>query len=197
MTSPTRDNIVDALDWIRTQTTAKDVAMIFFAGHGVNDALNRYYFCPHNFNLERQSSTGVGMNDTKSTVENIAGKVVLFVDSCHSGNVFGTSKTRGNLADINGFVDELSSAENGAIIFAASPGRQVSSENSAWNNGAFTKALVEGLYGKVEVAGKGKVTINSLDLYISERVKELTKGQQTPTTAKPSTVPDFPVALRQ
>lgn len=193
----TRDSIVDALEWIRLQTTSKDVAMIFFAGHGVNDRLNRYYFCPHNFNLDRQSSTGVGINDIKTTVENIAGKVVLFVDSCHSGNVFGTVKTRGNLADINGFVNELSSAENGAIIFAASTGRQVSVEDAAWNNGAFTKALVEGLYGKAEVAGKGKVTINSLDLYISERVKELTKGQQTPTTAKPSTVPDFPVALKQ
>lgn len=191
----TRDSIVDALEWIRTQATSKDVAMIFFAGHGVNDALNRYYFCPHNFNLERQSSTGVGMNDIKSTVENIAGKVVLFMDSCHSGNVFGTAKSR-DLADINGFVNELSSAENGAIIFAASTGRQVSLEDAVWNNGAFTKALVEGLNGKAEIPGKGKVTINSLDLYISERVKELTKGQQTPTTAKPNTVPDFPVALK-
>lgn len=137
------------------------------------------------------------MNEIKTTVENIAGKVVLFVDSCHSGNVFGTAKSRGNLTDINGFVNELSSAENGAIIFAASTGRQVSFEDAAWNNGAFTKALVEGLTGKAEIAGKGKVTVNSLDLYVSERVKELTRGQQTPTTAKPETVPDFPVAIKQ
>jgi hypothetical protein len=36
-----------------------------------------------------------------------------------------------------------------------------------------------------------------LDLYLSERVKELTKGQQTPTTTKPQSIPDFPVALVQ
>jgi hypothetical protein len=35
-----------------------------------------------------------------------------------------------------------------------------------------------------------------LDLYLSERVKELTQGQQTPTTTKPKTVPDFPIAMR-
>jgi len=29
----------------------------------------------------------------------------------------------------------------------------------------------------------------------SERVKELTQGRQTPTTAKPATIPDFPLAL--
>ena len=35
-----------------------------------------------------------------------------------------------------------------------------------------------------------------LDYYVSERVKELTGGTQTPTTAKPSTVPDFPLTVR-
>jgi hypothetical protein len=36
-----------------------------------------------------------------------------------------------------------------------------------------------------------------LDLYLSERVKELTGGKQTPTTAKPKTVPDFPIAVKR
>ena len=41
----------------------------------------------------------------------------------------------------------------------------------------------------------GILVVNMLDLYLSERVKELTGGKQTPTTTKPPTVPDFPVAL--
>jgi hypothetical protein len=36
-----------------------------------------------------------------------------------------------------------------------------------------------------------------LDLYISEQVKELTGGKQTPTTAKRNTVPDFPIAVKR
>lgn len=165
------------------------------AGHGTNDSLNRYYFLPHNFNNERLTSTGVTFSDIKNTVEAIAGKAAFFVDICHSGNAICTAKTRG-LPDINGFVNKLSSAENGAIVFTASTGKQVFLEDDKWNNGAFTKALVEGLSGKAEIPGKGKITINSLGLYISERVKQLTSGQQTPTTAKPSTVPDFPVAAK-
>jgi WD40 repeat protein/uncharacterized caspase-like protein len=39
--------------------------------------------------------------------------------------------------------------------------------------------------------------INPLDVYISERAKELTAGKQTPTTAKPNTVPDFPIAVEE
>jgi hypothetical protein len=34
-----------------------------------------------------------------------------------------------------------------------------------------------------------------LDAYVSERVKELTQGMQTPTTIKPSALSDFPLAL--
>jgi WD40 repeat protein len=191
----TRDNIVDGLEWIRLQTTSKDVAMVFIAGHGTNDTLNRYYFLPHNYNPDRLSSTGVTFTDIRNALEAIAGKAVFFVDSCHSGNAVGTAKSR-SLPDINGLVNELSSAENGAVVFAASTGKQVSLEDVSWNNGAFTKAVVEGLKGGAVIAGKGKITINSLDLYISERVKELTRGQQTPTTTKPNTVQDFPIAAK-
>jgi uncharacterized caspase-like protein len=82
------------------------------------------------------------------------------------------------------------------VVFAASTGKQSSLEDPAWGNGAFTKALVEGVAGQADYTGKGRITINMLDLYISERVKELTKGKQTPTTTKPQTIPDFPVAVR-
>ena len=97
-------------------------------------------------------------------------------------------------ADIIGFVNELASAENGVVVFASSSGRQYSLEDPAWNNGAFTKALVEGLGGKADLFNQNNVSIKSLDYYISQRVKELTKGQQTPTTIIPSSISDFPIA---
>jgi hypothetical protein len=53
------------------------------------------------------------------------------------------------------------------------------------------------LSGGADLHGKGKITINMLDLYLSEKVKELTGGKQTPTTTKPQTIPDFPVAVRR
>jgi len=92
-------------------------------------------------------------------------------------------------------VNELASAENGAIVFSSSTGRQYSQEKPEWGNGAFTKGLVEGIRGKADYRATGRITVNMLDLYVSERVKELTGGQQTPTTVKPPNVPDFPVAV--
>lgn len=123
----------------------------------------------------------------------LAGKVLFFLDTCHSGNVT-REKHRAPL-DIAGVINELASAENGAVVFAASTGNQLSKESPAWGNGAFTKALVEGLSGQADVRKSGRVTVTMLDYYLSERVKELTQGTQTPTTTRPPNVADFPVAL--
>lgn len=190
----TRDNIMDALEWLQQETTAKDVAMLFLAGHGVNDPSGIYHFLPVNADPERLKRTAVPFSDLKNTVASLAGKALMFVDTCHSGNVLGT---RRGATDIGAVVNELSSAENGVVVFASSTGRQYSLEDPRWGNGAFTKALVEGLSGRADYGGKGKITINMLDLYLSERVKELTGGKQTPTTTKPQTVQDFPLAVRR
>ena len=41
----------------------------------------------------------------------------------------------------------------------------------------------------------GRITHKMLDFYLAERVKQLTKGQQTPVNTSPRGVPDFPIAL--
>lgn len=192
----TKDDVLDGLDWIRQETTSNDVAMVFFAGHGVNDQNNYYYFCPYNVDPSRLLRTGVAFSDIKKTVSAIAGKALFFVDSCHSGNAIGLAARRGPL-DINIVINELSSAENGVVVFSASTGSESSYEREEWNNGAFTKALVEGLGGAASIGNTGRITYNMLNVYISERVKELTKGQQHPTMISPRTVPDFPVAVKR
>jgi WD40 repeat protein len=190
----TKDEIIDGFDWISKETTSKDVAIIFLAGHGVNERGGVYYFLPVNANVDRLRRTAVPFTEMKNTVASMAGKTILFIDTCHAGNVMGA---RAVATDITGIVNELASAENGAVVFASSTGKQYSFEDSEWGNGAFTKAVVEGVDGKADYTGKGRITINMLDLYVSERVKELTKGKQTPATAKPQTIPDFPLVLKK
>ncbi len=191
-TDAIRGEILDGLEWILHETTQKDVAMVFLAGHGVNDDYGNYYYLPRDVDTNRLRRTAVAYADIKDTVSNIAGKALFFIDTCHSGNVLG--KRRG-VADTNGIINELTSAENGVVVFASSTGRQYSLEDRSWSNGAFTKAVVEGFSGKAAYRGD-KITLNMLDLYISERVKALTNGRQTPTTAKPNTISDFPIAVK-
>lgn len=190
----TTENILKGLEWIENETTSKDVAMVFFAGHGYKNPNGVYYFLPVNADMESLKSTGVIFSQIKETVETLSGKTYFFVDTCKSGSVMGG---RRGAVDIDALVNELVKAENGAVVFAASSGNQDSLESKDWGNGAFTKALVEGINGKADYTKSGKISINMLDLYISERVKELTKGKQTPTTTKPKTIQDYTIAVRR
>ena len=149
----TKDEIIDGFDWISKETTSKDMAIVFLAGHGVNDKGGVYYFLPVNANIDRLRRTAVPFTEMKNTVTSLAGKTILFIDTCHAGNVMGA---RGAPTDITGIVNELASAENGAVVFASSTGKQYSFEDLNWGNGAFTKAAVEGIEGKADYTGKGK-----------------------------------------
>ncbi len=187
-------SILDGLEWLEKEVTSNDVAAVFLAGHGYNDRDGDYYFLPANAEPDKLRRTCIPYSMIKDVVSGLPGKTLCFVDTCYSGNVFG-NRRRSGMNNINRIVNDLSSAENGVVVFASSTGEQFSVEDKAWKNGAFTEALVEGLSGRADYTGKNTITINELDLYLAERVKELTEGKQTPTTAKPETVPDFPIAV--
>jgi len=189
----TRDEIADGLDWLQKQVTSKDVGMLFLAGHGVNDPNGIYYYLPANADVDRLKRTGVPFSDIKNTLGSLAGKALFFVDTCHSGNVMGGRRAIAN--DVTGVLNELASAENGVVVFSSSTGRQFSLEDPTWGNGAFTKALVEGLSGKADFNKTGRITHKMLDFYVAERVKQLTDGKQTPVNTSPAGVPDFPIVV--
>lgn len=186
---PSHDDFLDGLDWLDMQVTDQDVAMLFIAGHGVNDDDGDYYFLAKDANPKRITRTAVPQYDIRKSLSSLPGKVVAFIDTCHSGNLMG------GVADINGVVNDLTAAENGVIVYSSSSGQQASLENPAWENGAFTEALVEGLNGDADIFQDGDITIKELDAYLSNRVEKLTQKQQTPVSKTPSTISDFAIAI--
>jgi len=188
-------NVQQRLEWLRRQATRRDVAVLFLAGHGINEpSTGEYYFLTYDADPENVNTTMISQRTLQDTLRHTAGKVLLLLDSCHSGNVFPEWRTRG-ASDPQQWARELSGTESGVTVFAASTGRQASKESAAWNNGAFSKALVEGLRGRAAFYSGRPVTVNMLEVYVSERVKQLTHGSQTPTVAKPANIPDFPIAM--
>ncbi|MBV6343684.1 caspase family protein, partial [Candidatus Magnetobacterium casense] len=196
-----KENILDGFKWILRQTTSKDVAMIFMSGHGIDDSTGYHYLPYLSAEKDYTIEALVPFSEIKKTVTSIAGKSLLFLDTCHSGNVMGPKSDMGAKSDmgvdLTRVINDLVSAENGVVVFASSTGRQLSFESLQWGNGAFAKALVEGVKGEAVLGKSGKITINTLDAYISERVRELTGRKQTPTTTKPQTIPDFPIAVKK
>lgn len=81
--------------------------------------------------------------------------------------------------------------QGGLVVFSAAQGRELSQERPEWGHGAFTKALLEGLAGKADANRNGEITIAELDSYLTDRVRELTAGAQTPILTKPPGTPIF------
>jgi len=101
----------------------------------------------------------------------------------------------GRNPDINGLMNELADQANGLVVFSASTGRESALESKEWNNGAFTKALVEAFSGGAgEQFRGGAITVLRLGDWLTTRVAELTKDQQHPTFAAPTGIRNFSVA---
>ncbi|THB70798.1 MAG: hypothetical protein D6B25_19685 [Desulfobulbaceae bacterium] len=190
----TRDRIIDSLEWLEDETTQKDVALIFIAAHGLNDDQGKFYLLPFDGNSEKLRRTAVDWNDFTEVLGNLPSRVLFFLDTCHSGQLGENMlKLRGG-RDNTEAIRELSSEENGVVVMAASTGKESSQEHPDWQHGAFTKALLEAMVeGKADYTGDNLVHLRELDMYISERVKQLTNGSQHPTTLKPSTISRLPI----
>ncbi len=185
------DNIFDALDWIEREVTSKDVAIIFIAGHGVNDDKGNYYFLSHDANLDRLRRTSVKWAEIQDTTSNLPSKVILLADTCHSGGITGKRR------DITSAVKSIMNSGSGSIIMTATTGSGYSYEQKSWGHGAFTKAILEGLgKAKADYNEDRTISIKEIDLYVTDRVKKLTKGKQKPTTIIPNSVPDFALGVK-
>lgn len=192
--SADKGHVLDGLEWLQRETTARDVAVLFLAGHGIRDgSTGAYYFLPWDADLGAIKRTMISQDEIKRTLSALPGKVLVFLDTCFSGSLFAGAE-RGTAA-IDALVQDLLHTENGVVVFASTTGSQTAREAPEWGNGVFTKALVEGLSGRAASPEAPSVTINKLSLYVGDRVKELTGGTQTPTLAMPKGVADFPIAV--
>ena len=185
----TRKQVLEQLRWLGTTTSPGDVAILFMAGHGVNVNTGQYYFLPVDANHERLQDTGVPERDIRDALARVKGHALFFVDTCYAGNVIGNPRTASR--ELSRLASELGAAENGVVVFASSSGRQESEESDSWGNGAFTRAVLSGLTGRADFNGTGRVTYKGLDFYVSEEVRRLTNGRQTPVTISPSGIADF------
>ncbi|MFT5469942.1 MAG: WD40 repeat protein [Verrucomicrobiales bacterium] len=197
----TREAVLKGLSWLESEATQKDIVILFLAAHGANDKRGNYYLLPTGGDFEDLRSTCVAWDDFADVLGNLPSKTLMFLDTCHSGQLganlmtFASRGDKDAIDDASEAIRELTSDENGVVIMAASTGKEDSVEHDDWGHGAFTMALIEGIEkGGADFTKDGVIHLRELDTFVSEKVKELTGGIQHPTTVKPSTISRFPVA---
>ena len=190
----TKAAILDGLQWLRESVGERDAGMLFFAGHG-DKVGNSYYFIPGDstalpadnvvktpremeaWKLKNGASAWVAGDEISKTLNGIKGRAAFFIDTCHSGQ--SIKETRRGSPDATSTLNEIND-EKSVVIFASSTSKQSSQEDAKWGNGAFTKAIVEGLAGKADKDNNGLIRPSYLNAYVSDRVRSLTNNEQTP-----------------
>jgi len=139
-------NLKFASRWLKDTATESDVAVVFIAGHGIEQGGDYYFLC-HDTNETDLANTALPWTDFVNVLREVRAKrVLLFVDTCHAGFVTGWRTT-----------DQLIDRPNrkaGVLVFAASRGEEASIERQDWEHGAFTKVLLEAMEGKADAIDK-------------------------------------------
>ena len=191
----TEGNILKAMDQLAASSRPGTVTLYFFSSHGgTNAEKSSYFLVPFDFT---QGSWGVDGKAIKERLDATQGRTLMLMDTCHSGNVLGENRMRSLADNMNRirFINELLQSGPGTVVFSSSTGAQTSLESPAWNNGAFTKALREGLAGGADPTKSGRVTTDALEAFVRQRVPEITGGRQTPVVGKTQTSAPFPIII--
>jgi hypothetical protein len=182
----TRKEIVGGLNWLQQTMKPRDLAVVFFSGHGDQQPTGQYLL-PVDVNPLAVAGTCISSEALRSALGELPGQVLFIMDACHSGAV-AENKRRAFLDDM---VRGLVSEEYGVIVLCSSSGRELSLEGSSVKQGYFTAAIVEGLSGKADLNQDGVIYLNELEGYAARRTRELSRGTQNPVFAKPPNVPWF------
>ena len=190
----TRTDFLAGLTWLRRQMTQSDVGVVFFSGHGQRDSEGSLYLLPVDADPDNLLATAVADDQLKKALAGMPGRVLALLDACHAGAAGGDKRKGPPNGLTDDLVRDLVTDDYGVIVMASSTGREFSLENNAQRQSNFTLAIVEGLSGNADSNKDGSVYLNELDEYVTNRVKELTKGQQHPVTAKPTSIRSFPLS---
>ncbi|MBI3137719.1 MAG: caspase family protein [Sphingobacteriales bacterium] len=198
----TRENI-KMLKQKLLQTGVDDKVIISYSGHGLLSSDYDYYLSTYSVDFSKPEENGLPYDELESLVDSIpARRKLLLIDACHSGEVDKEELVRiGKSPDslVKGFKPiaykddkkhlglknsfELMQdlfvnvgRSTGATIISAAAGTQFALERNDLKNGVFTYALLETLNRSPSVL------ISELKKKVGERVEELTRGLQKPTS---------------
>ncbi len=181
-----RADIFEAMEWLKQESSPMDVCIFFFAGHGMRDEKDRFYFMPYGCNTDKLYEC-FSASDFRNEAEDVHGKLIAFVDACYSGALF----EGGRSAASTHFIEQLKRSKNGMLLYASSSSDTKSREDESWGNGAFTKALVEALNGAAREEHTEGLSTQELEHFLYKEVRKITDFKQTPIFINPSGIEHF------
>ena len=168
-----------ALDDFREDAKGADVALVFFAGHGVEiGGENRLLPVDADASsLKALKASSLPLEEVRATVSAVSRVGLIILDACRN-DPFGASdgSGRGVVAlardkDVKPGLGRIGRAENTLFAFSAAPGETAS--DGADGHSPFTTALAKYL-------GTDGLEIRSVLTLVQQEVYDLSRGKQLP-----------------
>ena len=196
------------------QTSVNDKVIISYSGHGMLSKDFDYYLSTYAVNFDKPEENGLPYDELENLLDSIpARKKLMLIDACHSGEVDKDDlvamnatdkqlikglkpvayKKEGQLGLKNSFELMQSLFVNvgkstGATIISAAAGTEFALEGvNKLPNGVFTYCILEAM------EKYPSMKISELKKRVGERVVELTKGLQKPTSRNETIAVDWNV----
>jgi len=166
---------------------------------------------------------GIEYADIEALMDGIkALKKILFMDTCHSGELDTDELALGDAAgdeeNEEGVVARGAGAGlrsgmgsqnsftimkelftdlrrgTGSTVVSSAGGAEFAMESAAWKNGLFTYCLLNGISSMdADLDKNGKIKLSELRSYVREEVTRLSRGRQQPTSRTENITMDFVV----
>lgn len=177
-----------------SNTSKNDLIIVFLAGHGIRDDAGKFYFLTSNGTLHNPEKNSLNWTLMQYHLDNIRGRVIVFLDACHSGALVTETVVPNNELASQLFTK----GRSGVLVFSASKGRQYSLESPdiGGGHGLFTYAIITAIGAKASSADKnrnGYIEFMELTDYVTQYVNSLSGGQQTPCITRKELFGDLPL----
>lgn len=131
-------------DVIQGKIAREDVLILFISSHGKTDDNNNFKILASDYDTYGDVSNIDYKRDILDVLNTIDCKKFVFIDACHSGSAEGARL----LNQARFALEEINAAYPGMNVMTSSQVDELSYEDDAWQDGAFTKAILEAFQGQ-------------------------------------------------
>ncbi len=158
----TRSRILTEIgdSWLPRVAKPNDLVVIYFSSHGSPSQMDiegLNYIIAHDTNRNALFGTGIALQDLSSIIQNRvhSDRIVLILDACHSGAAKTKSDGKGLVRQGNFDIGQVPMGK-GMLLICSSEPNQVSWESKKYENGVFTKKLMDALSSRGQYTKMGE-----------------------------------------
>jgi hypothetical protein len=166
--------------WLPRLAHPNDLVLIFLSSHGSPSQMDLEglnYLVMHNTDPKSLYATGLPLQDLANAIRQRvhANRVVIIIDACHSG----AANTSKGITRTGNFDSNALAQGSGQLVICSSAPNQLSWESKRYQNGVFTRQLIQTLHSSGAKFGLRRIFEDTKEAVLNEVLLDR-QEKQTP-----------------